>query len=142
MYIVFCYGLQAQLLYLYSTLVLVLHFTCTAHLCFPYKALMYILSLRNTIQSSSISNNTDHFYHSQPWSQPYQIVVLHIIFRAVHPSHLSISNNTLLFLTNSLCISFIESFTSASRMCLSVSRWQFERTSSVTILLTWRQKGP
>ena len=43
-------------LYLYSTLILVLHFTCTAHLCLLYKALMYILSLRNTIQSSSISN--------------------------------------------------------------------------------------
>ena len=50
MYIMFCYGIQAQLLYLYSTLVLVLHFTCTAHLCLLYKALMYILSLRNTIQ--------------------------------------------------------------------------------------------
>ena len=35
---------------------LVLHFTCTAHLCLLYKALMYIFSLRNTIQSSSISN--------------------------------------------------------------------------------------
>ena len=43
-------------LYLYITLVLVLHLTCTAHLCLIYKALMYILSLRNTIQSSSISN--------------------------------------------------------------------------------------
>ena len=56
MYIMFCYGFQTQLLYLYSTLVLVLHFTCTAHLCLLYKALMYILSLRNTIKSSSISN--------------------------------------------------------------------------------------
>ena len=46
MYIVFYYGLQAQLLYLYSTLVLVLHFTCTAHLCLLYKALMYILSFK------------------------------------------------------------------------------------------------
>ena len=35
---------------------LVLHFTCTAHLCLLYKALMYIFSLRNTIRSSSISN--------------------------------------------------------------------------------------
>ena len=43
-------------LYLYSTLILVLHFTCTAHLCLLYKAMIYILSLRNTIQSSSISN--------------------------------------------------------------------------------------
>ena len=56
MYIMFCYGLYAQLLYLYSTLVLVLHFTCTAYLCLLYKALMYIISLRNTIQSSGISN--------------------------------------------------------------------------------------
>ena len=32
------------------------YFTCTAHLCLLYKALMYIFSLRNTIQSSSISN--------------------------------------------------------------------------------------
>ena len=31
-------------------------YTCTAHLCLLYKALMYIFSLRNTIQSSSISN--------------------------------------------------------------------------------------
>ena len=29
---------------------LVLHFTCTAHLYLLYKALMYIFSLRNTIQ--------------------------------------------------------------------------------------------
>ena len=43
-------------LYLYSTLILVLHFTCTAHLYILYKALMYILSLKNTLQSSSISN--------------------------------------------------------------------------------------
>ena len=42
-------------LYLYCTL-LVPHFTCTAHLCLIYKALMYIFSLRNTIQFSSISN--------------------------------------------------------------------------------------
>ena len=32
-----CYGFQAQLLYLYSTLVLVLYFICTAHICFLYK---------------------------------------------------------------------------------------------------------
>ena len=44
-------------IYLYSTLILVLHFTCTAHLCLLYKALMYIFSLKNTIQSSSISNS-------------------------------------------------------------------------------------
>ena len=56
MYIMLCYGIQAQLLYLYNTLILVLHFTCTAHLCLLYKALMYILSSRNTIQSFSISN--------------------------------------------------------------------------------------
>ena len=31
--------------------------TCTAHLYLLYKALMYIFSLRNTIQSFSISNN-------------------------------------------------------------------------------------
>ena len=43
-------GFRPKLLYLYSTLVLVLHFTCTAHLCLLYKALMYIFSLRNTIQ--------------------------------------------------------------------------------------------
>ena len=51
MYIMLCYGLLAQLLYLYSTLVLVIHFTCTAHLCLLYKALMYILSFKkyNTI---------------------------------------------------------------------------------------------
>ena len=53
MYFMFCYGLQAQLLYLYSTLVFVLHFTCTAHLCLLYKALMYILSLRNIQYKSS-----------------------------------------------------------------------------------------
>ena len=35
---------------------LVLHFICTAHLCLLYKALMYIFSLRNIIQSSSIFN--------------------------------------------------------------------------------------
>ena len=53
----FCYGLRPNcFLYLYSTLILVLHFTYTAHLCLLYKALMYILSLRNTLQSSSISN--------------------------------------------------------------------------------------
>ena len=49
-------GPTALLVYLYSTLVLVLHFTCTAHLYLLYKALMYILSLRNIIQSSNISN--------------------------------------------------------------------------------------
>ena len=38
------------------SLVLVLHFTYTVQLCLLYKVLMYILSLRNTIQSSSISN--------------------------------------------------------------------------------------
>ena len=43
-------GFRPKLLYFYSTLVLVLHFTCTAHLCHLYKALMYIFSLRNTIQ--------------------------------------------------------------------------------------------
>ena len=48
--------LWAQLLYLYSILVLILHFPYTAHLCLLYKALIYILSLWNTIQSSSISN--------------------------------------------------------------------------------------
>ena len=37
MYIVFYYGLQAQLLYLYSTLVPILHFTCTAYICLLYK---------------------------------------------------------------------------------------------------------
>ena len=42
--------------YLYNTLVRVLYFTCTTHLCLLYKALMYILSLRNTIQSFSMSN--------------------------------------------------------------------------------------
>ena len=29
---------------------LYLYYTCTAHLCLLYKALMYIFSLRNTIQ--------------------------------------------------------------------------------------------
>ena len=36
-------GFRSKLLYLYSTLVLVLYFTCTAHLCLLYKALMYIV---------------------------------------------------------------------------------------------------
>ena len=44
-------GFRPKLPYLYSTLVLVLHFTCTAHLCLLYKALMYILLFKkyNTI---------------------------------------------------------------------------------------------
>ena len=50
-------------LYLHRTLILVLHFTCTAYLCLLYKALMYIFSLRNTIQSSSISNMEKLYFH-------------------------------------------------------------------------------
>ena len=68
--------------------------------------------------------------------------ILHITFSTVYPNHLSVSTNTLLFLPKSLYISFIESFTSASRICLNVSRRWFERTSSVAIFLTWHQKGP
>ena len=50
------WALGPTALLVYSTLVLVLHFTCTVHLCLLYKALMYIISLGNTIQSLSISN--------------------------------------------------------------------------------------
>ena len=52
-------------LYLYTTLILVLHFTCTTHLCLLYKALMYFLWLWNRIQFSSISNK--HIWWAAFW---------------------------------------------------------------------------
>ena len=76
-----CFNCIAHL-YLCYTL-LVLHFTCTAHLCLLYKALMYFLSLWNTIQFFSISNMV-----SKPLLWPF---LSSLVFISVTPFSTSLS---------------------------------------------------
>ena len=96
MYIVFCYELQAQLLYLYSTLVLVLHFTCTAHLCLLYKTLMYILSFKKYNTNPLVFLTFLIVAGSGPWRRRYTELGSNVkVLGALEPSELSKFYNAL-----------------------------------------------